>query len=216
MQKHPDWPTYASHATRCPQPDADRPVGACSPVPPCVPGAPPPPSFSSCSRSPAWPPSQPEGTDRRYRRTHRAAFCLCLLQSVSQPWKTGREAQNCKGWKKPLEIIQSNPLLMQVPYSKFQKKASTCALNIFREGDSTTHNQSGQLLQALRHSLKVKKFFAMLTWNFVALWRESRQEAVRLWGHRAGETPVESLRPDGAAVVENRVNSRALISQALA
>lgn len=104
---------------------------------------------------------------------------------------------------------------MQVPYSKFQKKASTCALNIFRE-DSTTHNQSGQLLQALRHSLKVKKFFAMLTWNFVALWRESRQEAVRLWGHRAGETPVESLRPDGAAVVENRVNSRALISQALA
>lgn len=162
MQKHPDWPTCASHTTRCPQTDADRPVGACSPEPPCVPDAPPPPSFSSCSHSPAWPLSQPEGTDQRCRRTHRAVFCPCLLQSVSQPWKTRRESQHCRGWKKPIEIIQSNPLLMKVPYSKFQRKASTCVLN----RDSTTHSQPEQPLPALCHPLKVKKLFATFMWNF--------------------------------------------------
>ena len=34
------------------------------------------------------------------------------------------ESQNCRGWKGPLEIIESNLLLKQVPYSRLHRQAS--------------------------------------------------------------------------------------------
>lgn len=87
---HPDHHGDTSAIPKSPG-GAARVAGVCSPGPPCVPGALPPPSSSSCSHSPAWPLSQLEGTGQRCQRIHQAAFYLCLLQSASQPWKTGRE-----------------------------------------------------------------------------------------------------------------------------
>ena len=46
------------------------------------------------------------------------------------------ESQNYRGWKGPHEVIESKPLLKQVPYSRSLKKASRWVLNISREGDS--------------------------------------------------------------------------------
>jgi len=58
-----------------------------------------------------------------------------------------------------LEIIESNPLLKQVPYSRLHRKVSRGVLNISR-GDSTT--SLGSLFQC---SVTVK-FFLVLVWNF--------------------------------------------------
>lgn len=44
------------------------------------------------------------------------------------------ESQNCTGWKGPLEIIESNLLLKQVPYSDpktWMKKKVKSSLNVF-------------------------------------------------------------------------------------
>jgi len=59
------------------------------------------------------------------------------------------ESQNQRGWNGPLEIIQSNPLLRQAPYSRLHAKASRQFLNVSREG---IHNLSGQLVPVLCHS----------------------------------------------------------------
>ena len=40
------------------------------------------------------------------------------------------------GWKGPLEIIESNPLLRRVPYDRLHRQASEWILNTSREGDS--------------------------------------------------------------------------------
>lgn len=60
-------------------------------------------------------------------------------------------SQSCRGWMGPLENIESNPLLKQVPYSRSHRKASRRVLNISREGGSTT--SLGSLFQ---HSITLK------------------------------------------------------------
>jgi len=52
-----------------------------------------------------------------------------------------------RGWKGPLNIIQSNTLLKQVPYSRLHRKVSKQVLNNSREGDSTT--SLGNLFQSV-------------------------------------------------------------------
>jgi len=64
--------------------------------------------------------------------------------------------------KGPLEIIESSPLLQQVPYSGLHREVSSWVLNISREGDSMA--SLGSLSQC-SVTLKVKIFFLMFTWN---------------------------------------------------
>jgi len=68
------------------------------------------------------------------------------------------ESQNHRGWKGHLEVIKSNPLLKQVPYSRLHRKGSKQAVNISREGD--TINFLSILFQCSA-TLTLKKFFLM-------------------------------------------------------
>ena len=45
-------------------------------------------------------------------------------------------SQSFRGWKGPPEVIESNPLPKQAPYSRLHRKASRQVLNISREGES--------------------------------------------------------------------------------
>jgi len=58
------------------------------------------------------------------------------------------EPQNHRGLKGLLEIIESNPLLKQVPYNRSHRKASGWVSSISREGGTTT---SGQPVPVLCH-----------------------------------------------------------------
>ena len=59
-------------------------------------------------------------------------------------------------------MLESNPLLKQVPYNRSHRQASRRVLNISIEGDSTT---LGNLFQC-SITLTIKKFFLTLVWNF--------------------------------------------------
>ena len=74
------------------------------------------------------------------------------------------ETQKYRGRKGPLEIIQSNPLLKQVPCSRLHGKASRWVLSISREGAPATSQSS---LFQCSVTLTVKKLFLMLRWNFL-------------------------------------------------
>lgn len=55
------------------------------------------------------------------------------------------ESQGCGGWKGTPEVIEPNPLLTQVPYSRSHRKVSRWVLDISGEGDSTTSLSSTHL-----------------------------------------------------------------------
>jgi len=50
----------------------------------------------------------------------------------------GIESQNCRAWKGPLEIIESNTPAKQAPYCRLHRLASRWVLNVSRKGESTT------------------------------------------------------------------------------
>ena len=63
-----------------------------------------------------------------------------------------------RDWKGPQEIINSNPLMKQVPYTRLYSNVSRWVLNISIEGDSTT--SLGSLFQCsvtLKEGKEVKK-----------------------------------------------------------
>ena len=95
-------------------------------------------------------------TDKIVRSELSKNSCLFWLK-ISQPdsmFLDFTESQNCRGWKEPLGIIESNLPLKQVPYSRLHRKASTQVLNISREGD--TMPSLGNLFQ----------FFLVFVWKF--------------------------------------------------
>ena len=79
-------------------------------------------------------------------------------------------SQNCRGWKGPLEIIISNPLLKQVPYCRsHSRQASGQVLNISGEGDSTI--SLGSLFQcSVILTVKKKKVLSCVCVEFSVFW----------------------------------------------
>lgn len=69
------------------------------------------------------------------------------------------------GWKGSLEIIESNPLPKQVPYSTLHRKMS------LEYVQKRFHNPLGSLFHCFV-TLTVKKFLHTLVWNFLhfSLW----------------------------------------------
>jgi len=65
------------------------------------------------------------------------------------------ESQNCRGWKGPPEIIESNSFAKQAPYSRLHRKVSRRVLDMFREGECTA---SGGSLFQCSVTLTMKKF----------------------------------------------------------
>lgn len=68
-------------------------------------------------------------------------FKTCTLISWGRQRKI--KSQNGRGLKGPLEIIKSNSLLKQVPYSRLHRKARRKVLNIF--GEVTKENKKLKL-----------------------------------------------------------------------
>lgn len=74
------------------------------------------------------------------------------------------ESQNRRGWNRLQRIIQSNPLLEQVPHSRSHRKMSRQVLNTSGEGDSTT---SLSTLFQSSVTPTVNKFFLVIVQNFL-------------------------------------------------
>lgn len=60
------------------------------------------------------------------------SFVDCIYLNIEH-WKS----QNHMGWKGPIDIIKSNPLVKRVPYCRWHRTVCWWVLNISREGDIT-------------------------------------------------------------------------------
>jgi len=73
-------------------------------------------------------------------------------------WET--ESWNGRGWKRPL-LIESSPIVKQVPYSRLHRKTFRWILNLSK-GEYTV-SMDGLFQHSV--TLTVKKFFLMCIWN---------------------------------------------------
>ena len=93
---------------------------------------------------------------------------LLSLISILKHSSSFTESQNHRGWKGPLEIIESNPLLTQGLYGMLHRKASRWAWNIF--------------------NLKKKKFkskvFDLLKAKCVLLYKRKKKRKKKRWGEQ--------------------------------